>query len=191
MADAALRNDIGRRIDQNEAVSILEENQNEGLVFQPSNTQQADFICSCCGCCCGMLRIHKNLPKPIDFWVSNHFAVVDNTLCEGCGNCEKKCQVGAVKISEEDQMATIDLNRCIGCGLCIPVCPSKAMILQKKSKEITPPMDREELYDIIMSKKKGKIGKLKVTGKLIFDAVTTPNSSSLATILLILVTLIL
>jgi H+/Na+-translocating ferredoxin:NAD+ oxidoreductase subunit B len=172
-ADMSLRNDIGRQIGLDEAISILEKNQKEGLVLQPSNSQKADFICSCCGCCCGMLGMHKNLPKPIDFWTSNYFAAIDDTLCEGCGNCEKKCQVGAVKVSENNQKATINLNRCIGCGLCVPVCPSKAVTLQKKSSEITPPTDREELLDTIMSKKKGKLGKLKVTGKLLFDAITT------------------
>ena len=117
--------------------------------------------------------MHKNLPKPIDFWTSNYFATIDDTLCEGCGNCEKKCQVEAVKVSENNHKATINLNRCIGCGLCVPVCPSKAVTLQNKSRTIIPPTDRVELLDIIMSKKKGKLGKLKVTGKLIFDAVTT------------------
>jgi H+/Na+-translocating ferredoxin:NAD+ oxidoreductase subunit B len=179
LADSAIRNNISRRIDLDEAISILGKNQKEGLVFQPSNTQQADFICSCCGCCCGMLSMQKNLPKPIDFWSSNYFAVIDNALCEGCGNCEKKCQVGAVKVSEDNQKFTINLDRCIGCGLCVTVCPSKALTLQKKSKEITPPMDREELYETIMSKKKGKLGKLKITGKLIFDAVTTGQTQLL------------
>lgn len=172
-ADGAIRNDLGRKIELDEAISILEENQKAGMVLQPSNSQKADFICSCCGCCCGMLNIHKTLPKPVDFWASNYFVAVDIDLCEGCGNCEKKCQVNAVKIPEDTQKAAINLSRCIGCGLCTLVCPTKAITLNKKSKEVTPPTDREELYDIIMSKKKGSLGKMKVTGKLIFDAVTT------------------
>ncbi len=171
--DTFIKNGIGREIDLDEAISILEKNQKEGLVLQPSNSQKADFICSCCGCCCGMLAMHKSLPKPLEFWTSNYFATIDDTLCEGCGNCEKKCQVGAVKVSENNQKSSINLNRCLGCGLCVPVCPSKAVTLQKKSREVTPPEDREELLDTIAAKKKGKLGELKVTGKLIFDAVTT------------------
>lgn len=178
-ADVAVRNGNGRSIELDEAIKILKKNQKEGMVLQPSNSKKADFICSCCGCCCGMLGVHRNIPKPVDFWASNYFAVVDNKLCEGCGNCEKKCQVKAIKVSEDIQKAIVDLNRCIGCGLCVPVCPTKTMALQKKSKEIAPPADREELYDIIMSKKKGKFGKFKVTGKLIFDAVTTGQTSLL------------
>jgi electron transport complex protein RnfB len=169
----AIENGLGRVIELDEAISILEKNQKQGLVLQPSNTKQADFICSCCGCCCGMLRIHKSIPKPVDFWASNFYAKIDFDTCEGCENCEKRCQVGAVAISEKTQQATIDLNRCIGCGLCVPVCPQKAITLQKKSKEIKPPPTREDLYDIIMAKKKGKFGKLKITKKLIMDALTT------------------
>jgi NAD-dependent dihydropyrimidine dehydrogenase PreA subunit len=172
-AQATLRSGIGREITLDESMSILEQNQKQGLVLQPSNTEKAEFICSCCGCCCGMLGMHKNLPKPVDFWASNFYAVVDTDTCNGCGNCEKRCQVGAPKVSGKKQHATIDLNRCIGCGVCIPTCPNEAMLLQKKHAEVIPPTTREDLYDIIMSHKKGTLGKLKVTGKLFVDAILT------------------
>jgi len=109
----------------------------------------------------------------MDFFVSNFYAQVDSGNCNGCGICEKRCQVGAAKISEKRQQAFIDLNRCIGCGLCLPACPQKAITLQKKNPQIKPPTTRDDLYDIIMARKKGKIGKLKLTGKLIMDAVVT------------------
>jgi len=173
MAEAALRNGIGREITLEESVSILEQNQKQGLVLQPSNTEKAEFICSCCGCCCGMLGMHKILPKPVDFWASNFYAVVDNDACDGCGNCEKRCQVGAASVSEKKRQTSVDLNRCIGCGVCIPTCPQKAISLQKKPVEVKPPKTREDLYDIIMSHKKGRFGKLKVTGKLLIDAIRT------------------
>jgi electron transport complex protein RnfB len=173
MAQAALRSGIGRKATLDESMSILEQNQKEGLVLQPSNTESAEFICSCCGCCCGMLGMHKKLPKPVDFWASNFYAVVDPEACDGCGNCEKRCQVQASRVSEKKHHAFIDLNRCIGCGLCIPTCPKKAINLQKKHSEVIPPATREDLYESIMSHKKGRLGKLKVTGKLIADAILT------------------
>jgi ferredoxin len=164
---------VGREISLDESISILEQNQKDGLVLQPSNTERAEFICSCCGCCCGMLTVHKVLPKPVDFWASNFYAVVDTDACSGCGNCEKRCQVGAAKLSEKDGKSSVDLNRCIGCGLCVPTCPEKAISLAKKKKEVRPPQTREDLYDIIMTHKKGKLGKLGVTGKLMVDAIRT------------------
>lgn len=173
LAQVAVRQGLGRNIEFDEAMSVLEKNQKQGLVLQPSNTRMVDFICSCCGCCCGMLSMHKSIPKPVDFWAANFYAKIDTGICEGCGNCEKRCQAGAVKLSEKNGQASIDLNRCIGCGLCVPVCPQKVITMQKKPVEIKPPRTREDLYDIIMAKKKGKFGKLKVMGKLIMDAVIT------------------
>ena len=179
IAQAFLRSGLGREITLDESMSILEQNQKQGLVLQPSNTQTAEFICSCCGCCCGMLGMHKSLPKPVDFWASNFYAVVDTDSCDGCGNCEKRCQVGAASVSEKKQQSFIDLNRCIGCGVCIPTCPQKALFLKKKSTEVRPPKTREDLYDIIMSHKKGRLGKLKVTGKLVIDAIRTGQTELL------------
>ncbi len=173
MAEAALISGNGRDISREEAMSIIEINQKEGLVLQPSNTEKADFICSCCGCCCGMLSIHQKLPKPLEFWASNFHAVVDMKACDGCGVCGKRCQVGAVSVSAKNQPAVVDINRCIGCGLCVPTCPEKAISLLKKPAETRPPKTREELYDIIMAEKKGTLGKARLKGKLIFDAIRT------------------
>ena len=173
MAQAVLRNGIGREITLGESLSILDENQKQGLVLQPSNTEKAEFICSCCGCCCGMLSMHKGLPKPVDFWASNYYAVAETDACNGCGNCEKRCQVVAARVSEQKKKTSVDLNRCIGCGLCIPACPQEALFLQKKPKEVRPPQTRDDLYDIIMSHRKGRFAKLRTTAKLVVDAVRT------------------
>lgn len=173
MARAALRNGIGREIDRDESLSILDANQREGLVLQPSNTQKAEFICSCCGCCCGMLGMHRHLPRPVDFWAANYYAVVDAAACTGCGQCEKRCQVGAASMPAETRKASVELSRCIGCGLCVPTCPEGAIALKKKPEEIRPPQTRDALLDIIMSHKRGRIGKLRVAGKLLIDAIRT------------------
>lgn len=173
MAQMALANDVGRKITRDEAMPIIEQSQKEGLVLQPSNTKKAEFICSCCGCCCGMLDLHKNLPKPLDFWATNFHAVVDKTTCVGCGNCEESCQVGAVSVSEKEQYAVVNLDRCLGCGVCVSNCPTESISLLKKPTEVIPPQTREELVDIIMDRKKGRFGKLMLTGKLFFDAVRT------------------
>jgi Pyruvate/2-oxoacid:ferredoxin oxidoreductase delta subunit len=168
---ALLQNGIGRQIKRDEAVAIIEQNQQAGLVLQPSNTQKAEFICSCCGCCCGMLGFHRYIPKPLDFWASNFQARVDARTCNGCGACEKHCQVAGVRVSDKNETAVVDLNRCIGCGVCVAACPTGSIVLVKKTAEVRPPKTREDLYDIIMAKKKGRLGKLKLTGKLIVDAV--------------------
>jgi len=173
MAQMALASELGREITREEAKSIIEQNQKDGLVLQPSNTKKAEFICSCCGCCCGMLSIHKSLPKPVDFWATNFHAKVNKMSCVACGMCEKTCQVGAVSISYKKGHSVVNLDRCIGCGVCVAKCPTESITLEKRPAEVAPPQTREELYDIIMENKKGKWGKLVVTGKLIFDAIRT------------------
>jgi Pyruvate/2-oxoacid:ferredoxin oxidoreductase delta subunit len=176
MARMALQCGTGREIGRDEAMSIIELNQQQGLVLQPSNTEKAEFICSCCGCCCGMLNVHKKIPKPLDFWASNFQAVVDTNACEGCGACEQWCQVGAVMVSENKQQAAVDLNRCIGCGVCVANCPAESISLVKKPTEVRPPPTREDLYEIIMARKKGRLGKLTLTGKILVDALRTGHT---------------
>ena len=173
IARTALLSGNGREITREEAISVIEQNQKQGLVLQPSNTEKAEFICSCCGCCCGMLGIQQTLPKPLDFWVSNFYAAVDRDTCEGCSACVKRCQVGAVSVSQKKQPAVVDRDRCIGCGVCVPACPTQSITLVKKPAEVRPPQTREELHEIIVAGKKGRLVKLKLTGKLIVDSVRT------------------
>jgi Pyruvate/2-oxoacid:ferredoxin oxidoreductase delta subunit len=168
-AKFAIASNHGREISKSEAISILEKNQEEGLILQPSNTKKAEYICSCCGCCCEMLENHKNLPKPLDFWATNFYAVIESKSCSGCGSCEDTCQVNAVKVNEEQQRAYVDYDRCLGCGNCAVTCPEDAIKLEKRPQETVPPETREELNDIIMENKKGPLGKLLLTGKLITD----------------------
>ena len=179
MGRMALKGGQGREISRDEAMSIIQKNQKQGLVLQPSNTEKAEFICSCCGCCCGMLSIQKSLPKPLDFWATNFYAVVDSQTCDGCGACEKRCQVGAVSVSGEKQPAVVNLDRCLGCGICVPNCPTKSITLVKKPAEIRPPQTWEDLHETIMAAKKGRLGKLKLTGKLVVDSVRTGHMNLL------------
>ena len=142
-----------RQISKDEALSILRQNEEDGLVFQPSNAQEPDFICSCCGCCCGMLRMQKMLPRPLDFWTSNYYAEVDPEICNGCETCIDACQVTAMKFNEDEGISYVDLDRCIGCGNCVSACPDEAIVLLKKESELTPPRTVDDLYDVIMANK--------------------------------------
>jgi Na+-translocating ferredoxin:NAD+ oxidoreductase subunit B len=153
MAANALRRGHGREIPREEALAILEQNQEDGLVLQLSNAQEPEFICSCCGCCCAWLRVQKSLPRPAEYWTSNYFAEIDSEACVSCGDCVARCQVNAISLPE-NSTAAIDLRRCIGCGLCIMSCPATAISLKEKASEIIPPKTREELDDLIRQNRK-------------------------------------
>lgn len=165
-AKLAIEGGVSRSISKEEALEIARENEAEGLVLQPSNDQKVEFICACCGCCCGILSIHKILPKPVDFWSSNYYSVVNEESCIGCGDCVQRCQVDAAKIDEKTGICRINLDRCIGCGNCVVSCPSGAISLIKKEKQVTPPKDSEDLYKIIGEHKPGTFGKLRLITKL-------------------------
>lgn len=179
MAQTVIESGSGREIDRAEAMAIIAANQKEGLVLQPSNTAQAEFICSCCGCCCGMLRMHQSLPKPVDFWAANFYAQVDRNTCNGCGICRRHCQVKAVDVPDKKQPARVNLNRCLGCGHCVTACPQEAMVLKKKPEAVKPPETREALYDILKAHRKGPWGKAKLAGKLALDMVRTCSADLL------------
>lgn len=179
MAQSFLMRGLGRKINRQEAVALIEQNQKDGLVLQVSNTKRAFHICSCCGCCCGFLEVLKKLPKPLEFWSSNFHATVDKNACEGCGICSKRCQMGAVTVDSHNRSGAVNRSLCIGCGLCVPTCSRQAIHLERNTAPVSPPDTRQDLYDVIKVRKKGKLGKLKLTGKLFVDAVRTGRTDLL------------
>jgi Na+-translocating ferredoxin:NAD+ oxidoreductase subunit B len=166
VASTVLRRKQGREVDRDEALAILQTNEDDGLVLQPANAKKPEFVCSCCGCCCGMLSFQKFLPHPVDFWTTNFYAEVATESCSSCRKCSSRCQVGAVTMTGPDEKATINLSRCIGCGLCVPTCPSKSIRLKKKETEAVLPEDEEALYDKIMENKPNAFGRFRTLMKV-------------------------
>ena len=167
MAAMILHRGHGREIDRREALEILRMNQEDGLVLQPGNARDPEFICSCCGCCCGMLQIQKMLPHPVDFWTSSFRAEIDHDRCTGCGVCAGRCQVNAVTMKGEPPRPVMALTRCIGCGLCVPTCPAGAIKLVPSQGDNVPPEDTEELYETIRRKRKGSLANIAMLLKVL------------------------
>ncbi len=129
-ADYYERNGLGRRIDADEAVTILRRADEAGLVLQPSNAEKPVNICCCCGCCCQVLKNIARHPRPGDLVASPFGAALDAEACVGCGACAERCPMGAVTVKED--AALLDPARCIGCGLCVSTCPTQALVLVRK-----------------------------------------------------------
>lgn len=147
-------NGIGRVISKAEALEILKEGIDAGLVLQPGNSQKPLNICMCCGCCCQILKNLKMLDKPAQYACSSYFAEVNDENCTACGICAERCQLDA--ISMED-VAAVNSDRCIGCGLCIDACEFEAMKLQKKdaADAWVPPKNIVETY-LNIARERGK-----------------------------------
>lgn len=147
---------IGRFIDREEALRILKEADEAGLVLQPSNSKDIVNICCCCGCCCGVLRTIKQHPRPASIASSPFTCSVDPETCIGCGVCVLRCQMDAVRL-EEDK-AVIDLDRCIGCGLCVSTCLTGSLTLVRKPES--------EQHNIPKTFRDTMVQLLKARGKL-------------------------
>lgn len=148
-------NGLGRSIDVEQALAILEQGRKAGLVLQPGNAKDPGNICMCCGCCCQVLVNLKKLEQPSKAVHSNYFAKVDADECGGCKACMDRCHMDAIVI---DDVAEVDLDRCIGCGVCVPVCPSGAIALVKKAQtdQYDPPENTFETY-LTMAQERGNI----------------------------------
>ncbi len=136
-AEYYVENGMGRFINVDEAIRILDQCDEAGLVNQPHNSNNPGGMCNCCGDCCGILLALKHQPRPVDAVYSNYLAVVDSDACTGCETCRDRCQMEALTLGDEDTIV-LDLGRCIGCGLCITTCPAEALRLELKSEDQQP-----------------------------------------------------
>jgi ferredoxin len=167
MAAMVRRRQHGREVTREEALAILSRNETDGLVLQPANAQRPEFVCSCCGCCCGMLSLQKMLPHPLDFWTSTFRAEIDTALCKSCGKCVSRCQVGAITVRRSKGGARINPARCIGCGLCVTTCPGHAVRLNKRVPETVPPESEEDLQAQIAARKKTPWARRRMMAKVL------------------------
>jgi electron transport complex protein RnfB len=129
-------------ISRAEALALLDQTEEIGLVHTVSNVKKGvGYVCNCCGCCCGILSGITKLGIQESVACANYYAVIDPEFCANCGNCIERCQVHA--ISEGESFSVVDTARCIGCGLCVSGCPNNVARLVRKAdaEMIHPPED--------------------------------------------------
>lgn len=135
-----------RRISQQEAVDILEAEQQRGHVhhafFKDAMLGRFYAICNCCSCCCGAMQAWRNGVPMLA--ASGYTCVIHQDRCQKCGLCIKNCQFKALKhVGKELILRTA---RCMGCGVCAAICPNQALeLVRDPSKGV--PLDIHKLME--------------------------------------------
>ena len=153
--------DKAKRITQQEAVAIMEAEEQRGHVhhafFKDAMLDRFYAICNCCSCCCGAINIHINGTPMLAS--SGYVSEVDHDLCIGCGICSGFCQFDAIDMV--DGQATVDFAKCMGCGVCSSKCEQDAIHLRLEPAK-GEPLDICVLQDQQNTKNKGLIKSVKL-----------------------------
>jgi formate hydrogenlyase subunit 6/NADH:ubiquinone oxidoreductase subunit I len=165
-AEPMIRAGIAERITADEALGILKECKQAGLVQVADNVQRRPtYLCNCCGCCCGMIQAIKTASIRGAIVTSNWLAAVERADCNGCAKCVKACPVNALSLVKQRvdgrPTAHVELEEaaCLGCGVCVTACAKGAMRMRRREKRVYTP---ETVFDksVAMAIERGKLGAL-------------------------------
>lgn len=135
-----------REISLDEAVEILKACETKGQVHTGA---PGLFLCNCCKHAC--INIYAMKYGKGSAFAKNHFyAVVDSGACVLCGECVKRCCMGAIHVESDMQ---INLEKCIGCGACATGCAVNAIRMVRRTDEEIVHIDTE-MFDAITKIKK-------------------------------------
>jgi ferredoxin len=165
-ADMLVHTGSAERITAGEAVVILRQCKEAGLMQIGDNVQRkVTYICNCCACCCGMVEAIKRFEHPDAVATSNWIAAVDPVRCTGCGKCASACPIEIIELVARNggqnhrKRAAVDRELCLGCGVCVQACRQGAMGLEPRPQRVHTP---ETVFDrmILMAIERGKLGRL-------------------------------
>ena len=132
-AQFAIEYGFSKQISKEEALEILREAEDQGLVHKAIHANQNPekpeaAICNCCKCCCETFQIYYRGMAPFHS-LTSFVSKVDEDLCVACETCVKICPVEAPELI--DTTSVINEERCIGCGVCAHQCPEEAIQMER------------------------------------------------------------
>ena len=131
-ADRCVAEGIGRNVSLEEAMDVLRQANERGLVhltiYNPD--QYVYAVCSCCPCCCHDLQFLRVYGRNDLIAHSEYIAQTDREACTHCGDCIERCLFEA-RVWQDGRMS-YNAAACYGCGLCVTVCPAEATVMQRR-----------------------------------------------------------
>jgi ferredoxin len=121
-------------VSKQEAISAFRDHEHEGLCHTIW-TFRAPFIGGVCNCDrsdCLAMRCTVSEGFPVMFR-AEYVASVDRDACNGCRQCMRVCQFGAIGYSASNKKVAIDSSQCYGCGICRSVCSTDAIRLEDRA----------------------------------------------------------
>jgi Pyruvate/2-oxoacid:ferredoxin oxidoreductase delta subunit len=162
VAEALVDYGTARRISYEEAMRIIWEAEEAGLVHNVDNCEgEITSVCNCCPCCSILLtswqRGMTNADSP-----SRYQVAYEAEICIACEACLEICPTGARSIV--DGSVVIDEGRCLGCGLCVTACRQGANQMVLRDRQARLPKTAEDLYRKIGREAMVGIAVQKLTG---------------------------
>lgn len=117
-----------------EALAAFRDHEREGLCHTvwSFHTPFIGAICNCDRADCLAMRTTVTHAIPILFR-AEYVAEIDAELCNGCQQCMRLCQFGALGYSASNGKPVVDQRWCYGCGICRSACPPKAISLKDRA----------------------------------------------------------
>ena len=175
---------ICRLIDEAEAMDLLRQAWERGLVqFGENVREQPSFICNCCSCCCEALIAHRRFAVMHPVHTTGVLPAIDEAACNGCGKCADACPAEAMALVSAHaahggpkRKAALDSGRCLGCLVCVRACPKAALSAAPRGERVLTPVNAAHKY-VLMAIERGQLQ------NLVFDQQALWNHRVMAAIL--------
>ena len=117
-----------------EAKKAIQKLDRNGLVHTvwTFGTPYIGGICNCTVNECLALKTRTRLGLPM-FFKAEYVAAIDWDECNGCRDCMKSCNFGAINYSAYVDKCSINQLQCYGCGVCRAECPRDAIALRDRN----------------------------------------------------------
>ncbi len=147
-AEHLINRGIARRITKEEAIRLIKEYQDKGVVHQVGRLMplkdvyakyEIDILCNCCWDCCAAFGNYSRGLIPFMLKAYYIARIPDTDICSGCGTCEDFCPVRAIAVNGKG-IAEINPDMCCGCGQCALHCPDEIIQMKPFERDVFLPI---------------------------------------------------